>query len=290
MICKHWMCLLIFLGFDATCAMFSQCSPVSRQLQTNWCYWCSYPYIHYMNAKLATSGSHLIISSNNEHTQNSGSQKYAENDKGFSLEVFSNMSNKNTSRIPAPSSAYFLHLHPFRTFRANKSHEAITQRWDLLKKTNTVIQTLSKNKSKIKVSRASQNGDPNVDVFGVFGKMSQHLTFVACLARPWARSELGLFPRPKSKSSFYTDFCIMTLNWWQLPWMAKISPEWFGDVFCFPDTLQWQPCNGKGQTYLQFLSSGGTKMHGDNMAHNWHNVVYLLYMSKEGEKEKHYLD
>ena len=28
-------------------------------------------------------------------------------------------------------------------------------------------------------------------------------------------------------------------------------------------------------------SSGGTKMHGDNMAHN---VVYLLYMSKEGKK------
>jgi len=37
-------------------------------------------------------------------------------------------------------------------------------------------------------------------------------------------------------------------------------------------------------------SSGGTKMHGDNMAHN---VVYLLYMSKDGEKNiilTNYLD
>ena len=153
MICKHWMCLLIFLGFDATCAMFSQCSPVSRQFQTNWCYWCSYPFIYIYERKVSHFCSHLMISSKNEHTQNSGSQKYADNEKGFSLEVFSNMSNKHTSPVPAPSSAYFfIYIHPFRTFRANKSHEAITPRWDLLTKANAVVQTLSKNKPKIKVS------------------------------------------------------------------------------------------------------------------------------------------
>jgi hypothetical protein len=93
-----------------------------------------------MNAKLATSGSHLMISSKNEHTQNSGSQKYTENDKGFSLEVFSNISNKHTSRIPAPSSAYFLiyihlgHLGQIRATKLSHRGEIFSQKQTQLSK------------------------------------------------------------------------------------------------------------------------------------------------------------